>query len=72
VSKFRVVVYREAAQFMDLLVDAESQEEAERKASEIAKHRTASDARTARKGDWQTHHELNEGAYTFNTDAPGS
>jgi hypothetical protein len=57
-SRFDVVVYRRVVQYTEVVVDAESEEEARAKAAEAAKARSAD--------QWQVEYDLNDGAYEFN------
>jgi hypothetical protein len=56
--RFDVVVYRQVNQFVQVVVDAETEEEAQQKAAVAAKAQPAD--------HWQVENELNPGAYTFN------
>jgi hypothetical protein len=56
--RYDVVVYRQVAQFVQLVVDAETEDEARVKAAEAAKAQPAD--------HWLVETELNDGAYTFN------
>jgi hypothetical protein len=57
-QRFDVVVYRQVSQFVQVVVDAETEEEAREKAAVAAKAQPAD--------HWQVEHELNDRAYSFN------
>jgi hypothetical protein len=55
--RFDVVVYRQVNQFVQVVVDAETEEAARQKAAEAALAEPAD--------HWQVENELDPGAYTF-------
>ncbi len=57
-QRFDVVVYRQVSQFVQVVVDAETVDEARDKAAAAAKAQPSD--------HWQVEHDLNDGAYSFN------